>query len=150
MRFTLFIISFLFVLTTTSAQEDFLAKQYFADGEFEKALVFYEKLIARKPNNIDYSEKLVTCYQQLERYEDAELFLLEKTQEELAFPTFFIEFHKYVPMWKAVSYPANAFTKFSICSDLPQLFKKNKLYITPTVTVKHKLPECDLFILLHF
>ena len=79
------------MLTTTSAQEDFLAKQYFADGEFEKALVFYEKLIARKPNNIDYSEKLVTCYQQLERYEDAELFLLEKTQEELAFPTFFIE-----------------------------------------------------------
>lgn len=79
------------MLSSALAQEDFLAKQYFADGEFDKAVVFYEKLIVKNPRRTDYSESLVACYQQLERYEDAERFLLEKVQEEFAFPTFFIE-----------------------------------------------------------
>ena len=29
------------------AQDDFLAKQYFNDGDFEKAVVFYEKLVEK-------------------------------------------------------------------------------------------------------
>ena len=33
-------------------QEDFLAKQYFADGDFEKAVVFYEKLVEKNPRRI--------------------------------------------------------------------------------------------------
>jgi len=73
------------------AQEDFLAKQYFNDGEFEKAVVFYEKLVERNPRRTDYSEGLVATYQQLERYDDAESFLLKKIQQTQAFPTFFIE-----------------------------------------------------------
>ncbi len=72
-------------------QEDFLAKQYFNDGEFEKAVVFYEKLVERNPRRTDYSEGLVACYQQLERYEEAQNFLLAKVQESYAFPTFLIE-----------------------------------------------------------
>ncbi|WP_235932422.1 tetratricopeptide repeat protein [Flagellimonas sediminis] len=73
------------------AQEDFLAKQYFNDGDYEKAVVFYEKLAASNPRRTDYSEALVACYQQLERYTEAETFLLEKLQDPYAFPTFFIE-----------------------------------------------------------
>ncbi|WP_375326163.1 tetratricopeptide repeat protein [Flagellimonas sp. GZD32] len=73
------------------AQEDFLAKQYLNDGNYEKAVVFYEKLVEAHPRRTDYSEGLVACYQQLERFEDAENFLLEKVQDEYAFPTFFIE-----------------------------------------------------------
>ena len=73
------------------SQEDFLAKQYFNDGEFEKAAVFYEKLVEKNPRRTDYSEGLVACYQQLERYDDAEDFLLKKIEQTYAFPTFFIE-----------------------------------------------------------
>lgn len=73
------------------AQEDFLAKQYFNDGDFEKAVVFYEKLVETNPRRTDYAEGLVACYQQLERYDEAEAFLLEKITETYAFPTFFIE-----------------------------------------------------------
>jgi len=73
------------------AQEDFLAKQYFNDGDYEKAVVFYEKLAESNPRRTDYSEALVACYQQLERYTEAETFLLEKLQDPYAFPTFFIE-----------------------------------------------------------
>lgn len=90
MRYILFLISFLF-LSSVQSQEDFLAKQYFNDGDYEKALVFYEKLVQKKPRRTDYSEGLVACYQQLERYEDAEKFLLKKIEDTYAFPTFFIE-----------------------------------------------------------
>ena len=79
------------LLSSANAQEDFLAKQYFGDGEFEKAVVFYEKLVQKNPRRTDYSEGLIACYQQLERYEDAENFLLKKVQEEFTFPTFYIE-----------------------------------------------------------
>ena len=74
-----------------TAQEDFLAKQYFQDGDYEKALVFYEKLVETNPRRTDYAEGLVACYQQLERYDDAEAFLLQKIEDSYAFPTFYIE-----------------------------------------------------------
>lgn len=84
---------FIFAITCTvlSAQEDFLAKQYFQDGDYEKALVFYEKLVETNPRRTDYAEGLVACYQQLERYDEAEAFLLQKIEDSYAFPTFFIE-----------------------------------------------------------
>lgn len=91
MRRILFFIWFLVFTTSTFAQEDFLAKQYFNDGEFAKAVVFYEKLVQKNPRRTDYSEGLVACYQQLERYTDAENFLLKKIEQTYAFPTFFIE-----------------------------------------------------------
>ncbi|KAB5491029.1 MULTISPECIES: tetratricopeptide repeat protein [Flagellimonas] len=73
------------------AQEDFLAKQYFNDGDYEKAVVFYEKLAETNPRRTDYAEGLVACYQQLERYDEAEAFLLGKIADPYTFPTFFIE-----------------------------------------------------------
>ena len=73
------------------AQDDFLAKQYFNDGDFEKAVVFYEKLVEINPRRTDYSEGLIACYQQLERYEEAEDYLLEKINEGNTYPILLIE-----------------------------------------------------------
>ncbi|RKR14454.1 tetratricopeptide repeat protein [Maribacter vaceletii] len=75
----------------TSAQEDFLALQYFNDGEFDKAVVFYEKLSKSNPRRLDYLEGLVACYQQLERYEDAEAFLEKKIKDTNVAPNFIID-----------------------------------------------------------
>ncbi len=91
MRYTLFLISYFVLQSFSFAQEDFLAKQYFSDGDYDKAVVFYEKLVQKNPRRTDYGEGLVACYQQLERYVDAELFLLKKIEDTYAFPTFFIE-----------------------------------------------------------
>lgn len=91
MRYFLFLISFLLFQFSALAQEDFLAKQYFNDGDYEKAVVFYEKLVETNPRRTDYAEGLIACYQQLERYTDAETFLLDKLKDNYAFPTFFIE-----------------------------------------------------------
>lgn len=90
MRYIIAFIAFL-LLFTAQAQEDFLAKQYFNDGDYDKALVFFEKLVKKNPRRTDYSESLVACYQQLERYTDAENFLLRKIEDPYVFPTFFIE-----------------------------------------------------------
>jgi len=91
MRFIVFLISYLVLVTSTFAQEDFLAQQYFNDGDFEKAVVFYEKLVEKSPRRTDYAEGLVACYQQLERYEDAEAYLLKHLANKNAYPTFYIE-----------------------------------------------------------
>lgn len=91
MRFLILFISYLVLVTSTFAQEDFLAKQYFADGDYDKAVVFFEKLAEQNPRRTDYAEGLVACYQQLERYSDAEKFLLDKIALGKAYPTFYIE-----------------------------------------------------------
>ncbi|WP_425235603.1 tetratricopeptide repeat protein [Ulvibacterium sp.] len=79
------------ISTNAIAQEDFLAKQYFNDGDFEKAVIFYEKLVDRHPRRTDYAEGLVACYQQLERYTDVEKFLFPQIQAGNAYPTLLIE-----------------------------------------------------------
>ena len=91
MRFLLLLISCLVLQNTALAQEDFLAKQYLNDGAYEKAVVFYEKLVAQNPNRTDYAEGMIACYQQLERYDDAEEYLLKEISTGQAYPTFYIE-----------------------------------------------------------
>ncbi|MGF1560460.1 MAG: tetratricopeptide repeat protein [Flavobacteriaceae bacterium] len=91
MRFLLLLISCLVLQKTALAQEDFLAKQYLNDGAYEKAVVFYEKLVAQNPNRTDYAEGMIACYQQLERYIDAEKYLLKEISTGKAYPTFYIE-----------------------------------------------------------
>ncbi|WP_339841479.1 tetratricopeptide repeat protein [uncultured Maribacter sp.] len=73
------------------AQDDFLAKQYYADGDFEKAVVFYEKLIEKNPRRTQYVQDLVACYQQLERYEDASEFLKERLNDRNPYPTLLVD-----------------------------------------------------------
>ncbi|MEY8019253.1 tetratricopeptide repeat protein [Muriicola sp. SD30] len=73
------------------SQDDFLAKQYFNDGEYEKALVFYERLVAENPRRMDFAESMVRCYQQLEAYDKAESFLLNRLDSGSAYPTIYIE-----------------------------------------------------------
>src|SRR5690606_32729736 len=73
------------------SQDDFLAKQYFNDGDFKKAVVFYERLVAKNPGRADYSEGLIGCYQQLERFGDAREFLQKKLSEPNAHATFYVE-----------------------------------------------------------
>ena len=89
--FLIFCFSVLCSFQTVFAQDDFLAKQYFNDGDFEKAVVFYEKLVETNPRRTDYSEGLIACYQQLERYGEAEEYLLQKINEGNTYPILLIE-----------------------------------------------------------
>ncbi|MEB8346573.1 tetratricopeptide repeat protein [Flavobacteriaceae bacterium KMM 6898] len=95
MRPVLLIIAF-FCLQISHSQDDFLAKQYFDDGSFEKALIFYQKLAEKNPRRPDFLEGLIACYQQLERYDEAENFLIKIIQNGNTYPTLLIELgHNY-------------------------------------------------------
>ncbi|MBT8206443.1 MAG: tetratricopeptide repeat protein, partial [Eudoraea sp.] len=72
-------------------QADFLAKQYLNDGDYEKAVVFYERLVKDNPRRPDYVEGLLSCYQQLERFQDAEKLLLDRINSKSASPSLHIE-----------------------------------------------------------
>ncbi len=73
------------------SQDDFLAKRYFSDGEFDKAVVFYEKLVEANPGRSDYAESLVNCYQQLQAYDRAVEFLKGRIATGTAYPTVYID-----------------------------------------------------------
>lgn len=60
------------------AQNEQLAYNYFEKGEFEKALVMYQELEQKQPNNTFFIQKIAACYQQLQKYAEAGKFLNEK------------------------------------------------------------------------
>lgn len=56
----------------TFAQNEQLAQNYFDKGDFEKALISYEQLLAQQPANGYYFQRLIETYQQLQKYDLAE------------------------------------------------------------------------------
>ena len=64
---------FLILLSTPLfAQNAELANSFFRKGEYEKAILLYEPLLENNPIRQDYFKSLLTCYQQLEKYEEAD------------------------------------------------------------------------------
>jgi tetratricopeptide (TPR) repeat protein len=88
MRFVL--VLFMLVSVQVFSQDDLFAKEYFDNGDFEKALYEYKKLYAQSPSNINYINQIVTSCQQLERYDDAEQFL-NQLLERVKYPAFYVE-----------------------------------------------------------
>ena len=68
----------LFLSLFVHGQNEQLALNYFDRGEFEKALVSYEELLKAQPNNFNYFQKAVECYQQLQQFEKAEKAIQER------------------------------------------------------------------------
>lgn len=56
----------------------FLAETYYRQGEYEKATQVYKKLFNRSPFNTTYLNRLITCYQQTDKFLIAENLLTEK------------------------------------------------------------------------
>lgn len=97
-RAALFMI-FLLLSHSSWGQEELLAKRYMEDGEYGKALAYFEKLSKKNPHRMDYAEATVKCYQQLERFEEAERFLTQRLNSPTAFPTFYIELGYTYVLW---------------------------------------------------
>jgi tetratricopeptide (TPR) repeat protein len=54
------------------AQNEQLAQYYYEKGDFEKAKISYEELLANIPQNMQYFLRTVDCYQQLQQFDVAE------------------------------------------------------------------------------
>ncbi len=89
MRKLIFIL-FLLTITMVSAQRDLLAKNYFDQGEYEKALALYTKLY-EKTKRFDYFKAMVATHQQLEEYQEAEKLLIEKLTSQKVSPKLYVE-----------------------------------------------------------
>ena len=71
MKKTLFLLFSLAFTLFVSAQSEQLAQNYMDRGEFEKAQIAFEELLKSQPNNFNYFQQIVTCYQQLQQFEKA-------------------------------------------------------------------------------
>ncbi len=81
---------FIFLSANIYSQDDILAKDYFKNGDFEKALLEYKKLYSKSPSNINYITQILITHQQLEQYNEAETFLLE-LMKRIKYPAFIVE-----------------------------------------------------------
>ena len=88
MRYLLFFC--LLLSTVLHSQNATLAKNYFQNGEYEKALIEYKNLYAKSSSNMNYISKIISTHQQLEQYDDAEIFILD-LMKGIDYPAFFVE-----------------------------------------------------------
>jgi tetratricopeptide (TPR) repeat protein len=72
----------LFVTGFLMAQNDIIANDYFEKGAFEKATVNYADLLKSNPNNTQYFMRLVECYQQQKKFEEAEKLIKSKIEKQ--------------------------------------------------------------------
>jgi hypothetical protein len=90
MRYILFILLFL-TASIVSSQNKLLAQNYFDQGEYEKALSIYNKLLKKNPGSMEYFLFVITANQQLENFTIAENLLIEKINSGRVNPQLFIE-----------------------------------------------------------
>lgn len=72
------------------SQNEQLAQNYLDRGEFDKAILIYEDLIKIQPNNYQYFQKQVLCYQQLKQFDKAEILIQNKISKTRQ-PNLYIE-----------------------------------------------------------
>lgn len=90
MRNLIFILLF-FTVTASSSQSEALAKNYFEQGQFEKAFTIFEKLNKESPYRLDYFMGMVKSNQQLEKFAEAEKLLKEKLADGRNFPQLYVD-----------------------------------------------------------
>ena len=88
----IFLITFLFISCISYGQQKedkndfFLAETYYREGEYEKATQIYKKLYDKSAFNTTYLNRLISCYQQTEKFLIAENLLKEKIKLLLSNP----------------------------------------------------------------
>ncbi len=82
-----YILSFIFLIAflpaTILAQTNYkLAKEYYDNGEYEKAATMFEKLTTEQPNNSYYFSQYLKCLSELEEYDKAEKILSKRIKAD--------------------------------------------------------------------
>ncbi len=87
---TVLLIAILLAGFSGLAQSEQVAKSYYDDGQFEKALIAYDKLYRENLGNVNYFFKIVEIHQQLEQLDEAEAMLLDII-EKRPNPQYYVE-----------------------------------------------------------
>ena len=67
-----------------------LAEQYFVEGEYDKAVIYYEQLFSERKGNY-YFKKLTDCYLALDRIEDAEKLVKKQISRHSNSPELYVK-----------------------------------------------------------
>jgi tetratricopeptide (TPR) repeat protein len=131
MRILLLLLALL-ITAPSFAQSEALGKNYFDRGEYDKALIIFQKLARQNPNRDVFANYVLKSHQQLENFEEAEKMILDKLNKPRPAPHFYVELgNNYALQEKdslaAVSYqkaidgvrdnPFNAYTVGRVFSD---------------------------------
>ena len=81
----------LFSTTILIGQNNQLADTFFSSGEYKKALLEYDKLLAKQPHRTDIFIKKIKCHQELEQYTIAKNALEKKLAQKHKQPQLFVE-----------------------------------------------------------
>ena len=82
------LIALLAVPIVSFGQDQKLAQQYFADGDYERAMVLFKKLVETTQGNTYFMERYVDCLFQLKRYTEAEKVLVKELRKKTSDPIF--------------------------------------------------------------
>lgn len=76
--------------TAQPGTDEQLAAEYMRQGDFEKAVLYYEKLYGRQPNNL-YYEQLLKAYMELKEYGRAEKLAKDRMQRQGGDPAYLVD-----------------------------------------------------------
>jgi len=84
---------YILLLSTTIlfGQNSQLADTFFSSGEYKKALLEYDKLLAKQPHRTDVFIKKIKCHQELEQYNIARNALEKKLSTKYRQPQLYVE-----------------------------------------------------------
>ena len=90
MRFWVYFLPIMLLCSPAWAQKEHLAENYFEQGAYDKALSLYQRLVEEQPRQPKYVLGLVSTYQQLSKFDQAENLLKSRLLEPRIFPLYYI------------------------------------------------------------
>jgi len=84
------LVAIVFLPVLSWGQDSKLAQQYFAEGDYEKAVVLFRKLAEEAPGNPFFTERYVDCLFQLKHFTEAEKVLSRELRRKGSDPIFHI------------------------------------------------------------
>lgn len=90
MRFWVVLLSIGLFCAQSWAQKEHLAENYFEQGDYEKALTLYQRLVQEQPRQPKYVLGLVSTYQQLSKFTEAENLLKARLNEPRIYPLYYV------------------------------------------------------------
>ena len=90
MRLWVFLLAINLFCAPVWAQKEHLAENYFEQGDYKKALTLYQRLVQEQPRQPKYVLGLVSTYQQLSQFNQAENLLKARLNELRIYPLYYV------------------------------------------------------------
>jgi len=151
MRIKLFILSIFFALGSVAQNTDEeLAAQYFADGDFDKAVILYKQLHKDDPSSMYIYQNYIDCLVKLKDLKEAEKVVSKAARKNREFPVYSVDLGEIYklqgeekkrkelynelinglePDWNSIEQLSNAFLKYNLLDRAEESILKGRKLI---------------------